>query len=254
MFNLKKLKLSGIRHSESIKDAKFYSFLIEDIIDRLEPIDKFFTNILIIDNNLKFFFPELQNKFDQTSNIYRWQYLDGFDDNLQNLEFDLIIFPYALHWVTDVQQLLASLREMLKLDGILICNFVGGGSLQKLRRTLIKLEMEYNRFHVPHISPFIQFEHVTPLLIQAGFIETIIDMEPLELEYKSPLALMKAIQNLGQSNALANTGYSITKEMYNTLKEEQSESFIDHLNLITFVTSKVKRSIKLKSKYFSPTI
>ena len=90
-----------------------------------------------------------------------------------------------------------------------------------------------------------------PLLQQAGFAENIIDMETLELEHDSALDLMKMLQNIGESNALqCSISYSINKKMYEELKQPAEKLFTDQINLITFVSTPTKSSIKLKSKYF----
>lgn len=250
MFDLKRLKLNKLKTFYSIESSKLHSFIIEDIIDRLEPIDKFYNNILIINNNSELLPSKLQDKF-PSANIFCRQYPDDFEASKQI--FDLIIFLWGMHWITDVQQLLATTKKLLEPSGILVCNFAGGGSLQKLRRLLLQLEMDHLLAHTPRLSPLIQFEHVTPLLQQAGFIENIIDMESLQLEYKSPLELMRTIKNAGESNVLLNTsGYSITKAMYRSLASMQNENFVDHLNIITFLSSNTRKSVKLKAEYFNP--
>jgi SAM-dependent methyltransferase len=250
MFDLKRLKLNKLKTSGTIESSKFHSFITQDIIDRLEPVDKSWHNILIINNNFELLPSRLQEEFRSASIVCR-QYPDEFETIEQ--AFDLIIFPWGMHWVTDVQQLLAGAKKLLEPNGILMCNFPGGGSLRKLRHLLVQLEINHGHGHSPHLSPLIQFEHVTPLLQQAGFIENIIDMESFELEYKSPLELMRAVKNTGESNVLSNRGgYSISKAMYNSLTSMPDGKFIDHLNLITFLASPSKKSVKLKAEYFNP--
>lgn len=295
MFDINRLKQNKLKTSKSIESSKLHSLIIEDILDRLEPIDKSYNNILIINNNFELLQAKLKETFPSSSISY-FQYPDdptalysltdvlpaqaGIQQNIHFEEdsnhvtgsrirrslnarwsgmtqkakkFDLIIFPFGMHWITDVQQLLANSRKLLEPNGILMCNFLGGGSLQKLRRLLLQLEMDHACAHTPHLSPLIQFEHVTPLLQQAGFVENIIDMEAFELEYKSPLELMRAIKNSGESNALLGRGgYSISKAMYNSLTSMPNDNFVDHLNLITFLSSPTKQSVKLKAEYFNP--
>ena len=247
MFDLKKLELHRKKSKNTIQNSPFYQFIHNDIIDRLEPIDRVFNDILIInppiENMLKLL---LKAKFPHNNLTIAKVHTDFPAD-----KFDLIIFPMGLHWIGNIQDFLYKLRTSLQKNGILICNFPGGGSLKQLRYKLMELESANNRAHVPHISPFIQFKQITFLLQQAGFAENIIDMEPLELEYNSPLALMKALQSVGESNALeCGTSYSITKKMYKTLEQQNDTMFQDQINLITFVSSPAKSSIQLKSEHF----
>ena len=168
--------------------------------------------------------------------------------NQQN--FDLILFPFGLHWIADIQHFLRQIYNILAKDGVFICNFAGGGSLSNLRLKLIETESKYSNNHYPHISPFIQFQHAAPLLQQAGFNENIIDLETIELEYDSPLKLMKALKNCGESNVMENISHSITKNMYQELKKKEVGNFIDIVNLITCVSTPTKQSIKLFEKRF----
>ena len=247
MFDFKKLEQNRKKSRNAIQNSPFYQFIHNDIIDRLEPIDKVFNDILIINPVIENILTlPLKEKFPHhnlTISEIHAEFPAG--------KFDLIIFPMGLHWVSNIQDFLYKLRTSLQKNGILICNFPGGGSLKQLRYKLMELESVNNRVHVPHISPFIQFEQTTPLLQQAGFAENIIDMEPLELEYNSPLALMKALQSVGESNALeCKISYSITKKMYKALQQQNDTMFQDQINLITLVSSPAKNSIQLKSEHF----
>ena len=247
MFDFKKLEQNRKKSRNTVQNSLFYQFIHNDIVDRLEPIDRIFNDILIInpaiENMLTFALKKKFPNHNLTISEMHAEFTVG--------KFDLIIFPMGLHWVCNIQDFLYKLRTSLKKNGILICDFPGGGSLKRLRYKLIELESVNNRAHVPHISPFIQFEQTTPLLQQAGFAENIVDMEPLKLEYNSPLALMKALQSVGESNALeCKTSYSITKKMYKALKQQNNTVFQDQINLITLVSSPAKNSIQIKSKHF----
>jgi SAM-dependent methyltransferase len=171
---------------------------------------------------------------------------------MQNDKFDLVIFPLGLQWVMDVERFLKLIYQHMLPNGLFICNFAGGGTLSNLRRKLVELEEEFTGKHSPHISPFIQFEHLTPLLQQAGFAENIIDMETIELEYESALALMLALKKAGEGNALQNKiNYSITKAMHQSLAKKQPDGFLDLVNLITFISSPNKGGITLHKEPFN---
>jgi SAM-dependent methyltransferase len=248
MFDLEKLEKNRKKSVDVINASRFHQFIHEDIIDRLEPINKDFDKILLIEPAIEHMLIEHIKNISPNSTITT---SSAQDKNLPSGQFDLIIFPLGFHWIADVQEFLIRIKSSLKNDGIFICNFPGGGSLRNLRRRLIELEAANNISHTAHISPFIQFEHITPLLQQTGFIENIIDMETLELEHDSPLSLMKALKNHGEENIL-NPGatYSITKKMHASLKNTTEEPFSDLINFITFITSPKKNSIKLKSEHY----
>ena len=244
MFDLEKLEKNREKSINVIQASSFHKFIHEDIIDRLDPLDKTFDEILIIKPAIEEIITEHLEVVSKNSNI---QYITNLDIALPKKKFDLIIFPLGFHWINDVKSFLDQIKLILKDNGIFICSFPGGGSLRNLRRKLIELEISNKVAHTAHISPFIQLEHITPLLGQSGFVETIIDMEPLELEHNSALDLMKAIKNHGEANILkASAGYSITKKMYQDLKNTEEETFSDYINLITFIAAPKKNTIKLK--------
>lgn len=244
MFDLEKLEKNREKSINVIQASSFHKFIHEDIIDRLDPLDKTFDEILIIKPAIEEIITEHLEVVSKNSNI---QYITNLDLALPKKKFDLIIFPLGFHWINDVKSFLDQIKLILKDNGIFICSFPGGGSLRNLRRKLIELEISNKVAHTAHISPFIQLEHITPLLGQSGFVETIIDMEPLELEHNSALDLMKAIKNHGEANILkASAGYSITKKMYQDLKNTEEETFSDYINLITFIAAPKKNTIKLK--------
>ena len=247
MFDLKKLERKKEKSKQQIQNSSFFQFINEDLIDRIQPINRDFKEILIIKPSIESLLSlSLKKQYPKHNLTIIHQYTD-----LPHNKFDLIIFPMGLHWVNDVQSFLHTAYQALQKDGILLSNFPGGGSLNKLRYKLIEAESTNSKAHTPHISPFIQFEQVVPLLQQAGFAENIIDMEILELEHDSALSLMKILQNIGESNALqCSILYSINKNMYQELKQPTAPSFTDQINLITFVSSPTKSSIKLKSEYF----
>jgi len=172
--------------------------------------------------------------------------IDDEDLEFPLSSFDLIIYSLGLHWINDVQRFLLNIRKYLKPDGIFIGNFVGGDSLKNLRKVLIELEITSNFKHSPHISPFIHFDHVPILFSQAGFSEVIVDYENISLKFDNPLALMREIKNIGESNSLnASHNYAISKKMFSLL-QNYTNTFEDNINLISFIASPNKNSIRLK--------
>jgi len=251
MFNPRTIERNREKSRKTLHKSPFHKFICEDLLDRLEPIDCKFNNILLIN-------PILEHIFVQNLNIkypdHKLTIIES-EEPIDSIEqkFDLIIFPFGLHWVSHVQNFLQQISKLLEPNGLFICNFPGGGTLSHLRRKIVELESQILGVHVPHISPFIQFEHMTPLLGQAGFAENIIDMESIELEYETPLLLMKALKNSGQSNSLKDgISYSITKKMFRELQAIHNKPFTDYVNLISFISSKTKRSIKLLKEHFNP--
>lgn len=244
MFNLKVLEFNKKRAAQNLRNSEFYHFICEDIIERIKGLKGNFNNILVINAPIQDKIKSLITECFPQSNV---KFISLYCNTLGLEKYDMIIFPFGLHWFFDVQNFLQEIRKLLAANCIFIANFAGGGSLQHLRRKLIEVEGLSCTNHTPHIIPFIRFDDMVPLLQQAGYIENIIDMEPLELIYDSPLALMKDLKKYGESNILrARATYAVNKNMYHELQRKTENPFIDQVNLITFISSTNKGSIKLQ--------
>ncbi|MFY9590197.1 methyltransferase domain-containing protein [Rickettsia endosymbiont of Halotydeus destructor] len=230
-------------------------------MERLKIIDKSFENILDIGCRagyltklLKTDYPDAKivaaDMSDSLLNSFKHDHkllIDEEQLELAEASFDLITYSLGLHWINDIQKFLFNIKKFLKPDGIFIGNFVGGGSLKNLRNCLIEAEISVGHTHSPHISPFIHFDHMLPLLTGAGFLEIIIDYENIKLEFDTSLDLMREIQNIGESNALIQRShYGVSKQMLSLLEKSNGNIFEDQITLISFIASPIKNSIRLK--------
>ncbi|HJD67483.1 MAG TPA: class I SAM-dependent methyltransferase [Rickettsia endosymbiont of Bembidion lapponicum] len=260
MFNRVNIKNNRNNAVIGISNSLFIKQAADDLIDRLKMIDKNFSNILEISakcGHLTKLLKVIYKDAKITATDMSKMLLDSFEhDNKlcideEHLEFsensfDLIVYSLGLHSINDVQRFLFNIRKFLKNDGVFVGNFIGGSSLQNLRKSLIELEIESSSQHSPHISPFIHFDHVPILLSQAGFNEVIVDYENIELKFDNPLELMREIKNIGESNSLIlRQDYAISKEMYSLLQNYKN-GFEDNITLISFIASPSKNSIRLK--------
>lgn len=267
IFNRKNLRIHRDRAALCVKEHQLFHATAQDIIERLDIIEIKATNILDVGCRTGILSKLLKNKYAEANiistdissemlkycdNQYKLQ-LDEENINLLNMSqfginsFDLITFSLGLHWINDVVNFLKQIYDLLSPNGIFIMNFVGGKSLKMLRSRFTNIEEQCQFSHPPHISPFIHFDHVTPLLQQVRFYDIIVDYEEIKLEYKNIMSLIMEVKNIGESNILVgNTNYSITKKMLSILKNDHNE-FVDNFDLISCIVSKNKNSIKLRS-------
>jgi len=257
MFNYNKLLNSRTKAKPMVEESPFFKFVNEDLLARLELLANEYKDILVISNN-RLLYDRILNHSgfrvsarddvknqDELPSVTLTDFTNQ-DFLLGDSQFDLILFPFGLHWIDNVKDFLGGIKNLLKSDGLFMGNFASSGSLGKLRRLLISLEASTLKPHIAHISPLIGFEQMTDILKISGFNESIIDHEKIELEYSSPVSLMKAIQSCGESSALKDhLCYSITKDMYNKLNSQNDSVFIDQVNLASFIASKDKGAVKL---------
>jgi len=117
--------------------------------------------------------------------------------------FDLVISGGSLHWVNDLPGTLAQIKHILKPEGLFLAMFPGGESLNELRTVLEAAELSATGGVSPRVSPFIDVQSAGALLTRAGFSMPVADSDTLNVVYEHPFGLLKDLQAMGESNALA---------------------------------------------------
>lgn len=130
---------------------------------------------------------------DEDPGTARWPFPDG--------TFDLVVSSGSLHWVNDLPALFSEARRVLKPDGCLLCNFVGGDSLPELRTVLALAELEREGGMSSHVGPFVPLPEVGGLLQRAGFALPTLDVDTVQLSYPNAAVLMEHLQRMGESHA-----------------------------------------------------
>ncbi|WPY00411.1 BioC superfamily methyltransferase domain-containing protein [Candidatus Trichorickettsia mobilis] len=261
LFNRQKLRNNRNKAANTINNCPLAKYAADNIVENLQMLDRNFVNILDIGCRNGYLSLALLNKYNNATLIatdISAEMIDKVECTIKLLadeeelefvenNFDLITFSLGLHWINNVPRFLNNIHNWLTTDGIFIANFIGGKSFKNLRRCLIEIETATNYFHSQHIPPFINFDHMVPLLQQANFQDIIVDVEEIDLEYDSAFALMKALKMAGESNIMMNMpNYSISKKMLTILKTEKT--FNDQINMINFIVSKTRGVINPDSK------
>jgi SAM-dependent methyltransferase len=115
---------------------------------------------------------------------------------------DLIVSNLSLHWVNDLPGLLVQARRALKPDGLFMAAMFGGGTLRELRDALADAEIEIEGGLSPRVSPFADVRDCGALLQRAGFALPVVDSDTLTVSYETPLALMRDLRGMGETNAV----------------------------------------------------
>jgi len=115
---------------------------------------------------------------------------------------DLIVSNLSLHWVNDLPGLLVQARRALKPDGLFLAALLGGGTLRELRDALAEAEIEIEGGLSPRVSPFADVRDCGALLQRAGFALPVVDSDTLTVSYETPLALMRDLRGMGETNAV----------------------------------------------------
>jgi NADH dehydrogenase [ubiquinone] 1 alpha subcomplex assembly factor 5 len=125
--------------------------------------------------------------------------------------FDLVVSAQVLHWVNDLPGTLAQLRYCLKPDGLLLLALPGGETLTELRASLLDAELEVEGGAGPRVSPFLELRDAAALLQRASFALPVADIDRLTVSYPDPLALLRDLRAMGETNALVQRRHGLRR-------------------------------------------
>lgn len=114
--------------------------------------------------------------------------------------FDLVVSLTTLDTVNDLPGALIHIREALAPGGRVIAEFVGGGSLAHLRRSMFAAEPERP---AARLHPMVDIRAAAGLLQRAGWTEPVADGRTLKVAYRSLDRLVGDLRDQGLGNVLA---------------------------------------------------
>src|SRR5438067_11569295 len=103
----------------------------------------------------------------------------------------------------DLQLSLRSIREILRPDGLLIGAMSGGDSLPALRNAMLAADRACGRGAAPHIHPRIDAPTLATLLSHSGFDMPVVDIDRVEVRYRSLGGLVRDLRRMAATNILA---------------------------------------------------
>ncbi len=117
---------------------------------------------------------------------------------------DLVLSGLTLQWCDEPARVFREVRRVLRPGGLFLFTTFGPDTLRELRAAWAVVDSR------PHVSPFIDMHLLGDALVEAGFQDTVMDMEMLRLTYDSPLAMMRDIKGIGAHNALRDRPRGLT--------------------------------------------
>ena len=116
---------------------------------------------------------------------------------------DLAVSMLLLHHLNDPVGHLIQMRRALAPDGLMLVALFGGQSLHELRTSLAEAEAEVEGGLSPRVAPMGEIRDLGGLLQRAGFAMPVADSERFDVTYSDPLALMRDLRAMGETNILA---------------------------------------------------
>lgn len=117
---------------------------------------------------------------------------------------DLVWSNLALQWVNDPAQAFAEFHRVLAPGGLLMFSTFGPDTLKELREAFSSVD------RYTHVSRFVDLHDIGDILVERGFADPVMDMEPFTLTYSDVRALMRDLKAIGAHNATRDRAQGLT--------------------------------------------
>ncbi len=108
----------------------------------------------------------------------------------------LIWSNLMLHWLDDPLPALRELHRVTAVGGLVTFSLLGPDTLKEVRRACLDLDIS------PPLRRFHDMHDIGDMLVAAGFVDPVMDMEMLALTYASPRGLLRDQRQLGVRDGL----------------------------------------------------
>ena len=192
-------KLRALRRGRALcqgPELFLYDRAFEDLIERLEIVRRSFDQALLIGTLNAEWRTQLSGRVQSIDVI-------GIDElpGLEPAGYDLCVAVEGLDTVNDLQRALLTIRFALRFDSLFIGAFPGGDSLPALRAAMRAADEQMGAA-APRVHPRIEPAAFAGLLADAGFAMPVVDVDRVEVGYRSFAGLVRDLRSMGASNAL----------------------------------------------------
>lgn len=115
--------------------------------------------------------------------------------------FDIVVAVGTLDTVNNLPLALRLILASMGPDGLIIGALSGGDTLRQLRSAMRAADGVLG-VAAAHVHPRIEASALSPLLIDAGFIEPVVDVERVQVSYPSLERLVFDLRAMGATNVL----------------------------------------------------
>jgi len=246
IFDLGLIRKRIVRANAMAANQFLLDRLQDDMVDRLDLVQRTFTSILDVGTMTSSLMDKLTEKYkpdvahhlglleqNEIEPISRKTLITQEFLNLKPQTYDLIVSNFALHLVNDLPGILVQIRQALKPDGLFLACILGGQSLQELRSALTQAEAELKGGTAPRIAPFADVRDLGLLLQRAGFTLPVADKDTLLIRYPHMFKLVQDLRSLAASNPLKiETRMPLTRSVIARCAEIYAHKFADQDNRI----------------------
>lgn len=115
--------------------------------------------------------------------------------------YDLVVALGTLDTVNDLPLALHLIFRSIRSDGLFIGALSGGDTLRQLRSAMRAADGILG-VAAAHVHPRIEASALSPLLIDAGFVKPVVDVERVQVSYRSLERLVSDLRAMGATSVL----------------------------------------------------
>ncbi len=209
IFDRKRRRALRERAGKRGGDAFLWTYIAQDLAERLEVVTRTFEQILII-GPIAHWHEKISPQC-ATAVVYaplsKSEAIDGGalaveEDRLpyDTASFDLVITAGTLDSVNDLPGALIQIRRILRPDGLFLGHMFGAGTLASLKSIMLAADQD---IAAPHVHPQIDLRSAADLLARAGFALPVADQDVMRVRYSDWRSIVSDLRDAGLGNALA---------------------------------------------------
>jgi len=192
-------KLGLLRRARALRrgpELFLHERAFDDILDRLTLVHRSFRSALLIGSRDPAWPDRLREQANAVQAIEPQDMME-----IDPGAFDLCVAIGWLDTVNDLPQALLAARFALREDSLFIGAVSGGDSLPALRAAMRAADEEMGAAS-PHAHPRIEPAALTHLLTAAGFTMPVVDVDRVQVSYRSLADLVRDLRSMGATNIL----------------------------------------------------
>lgn len=113
---------------------------------------------------------------------------------LRNHQFDLVFSNLALQWCARLGEVFSEFQRVLNPGGLLMFSSFGPLTLNELRQAWAYVD------DLVHVNQFVDMHDVGDSLMQAGLVDSVVDVERMRMYYDNVYGLMRDLKGMGAHN------------------------------------------------------
>ncbi len=194
LFDLNQVKKNRLRARKIGKKNFLLDAACKNLQGRVIDLDKNLKQVIILGAK--------EEDFPKLTHEVAMEYYDPFDQEFVKKQVDLILNVLSLHWSNNPKKDLLKQIDLLKPGGVFMGCLFGADTLNELRDSFFKAEVQISGKASPRVSPLPEIRDIGNLVHNVGIKNVVADKELHTLQYKGVLELLKNIREMGENNSV----------------------------------------------------